>query len=315
MNRHTSFITSSFITDSFVTTHFWRHVCRKTLFSATLFITASSLFSPIAHAQSTPDSAGIISAGAAITEIINALGAKQQLIAVDVTSKTLVANDVPKVGYHRQLSAESLIALAPTRIIGSDEMGPPKTLALLKQSGIEVDIVNGGETVNDLLHRIDQVAALTQHQQQAQQLKQQITTTVENIKQRNLHQKQPKKVLFLMIHDGRPISVAGKNTTADSIITLAGAINPAASMVTNYKPISTEAILQMQPDIILLSDRTTASIKDMAQLVKKMPMLAATPAAKNNAIAVIDGTALIGGLGIHSINEAMRLNRVFYPQS
>ncbi len=44
-------------------------------------------------------------------------------------------------------------------------------------------------------------------------------------------------------------------------------------------------------------------------------MLAATPAAKNNAIAVIDGTALIGGLGIHSINEAMRLNRVFYPQS
>ncbi|WP_279157560.1 heme/hemin ABC transporter substrate-binding protein [Photobacterium phosphoreum] len=311
MNRHTSFITSSLITPPF-----WRHVCRKTLFSATLFITASSLFSPIAHAQSTPNSTGIISAGAAITEIINALGAKQQLIAVDVTSKTLVANDVPKVGYHRQLSAESLIALAPTRIIGSDEMGPPKTLALLKQSGIEVDIVNGGETVNDLLHRIDQVAALTQHQQQqAQQLKQQITTTVENIKQRNLHQKQPKKVLFLMIHDGRPISVAGKNTTADSIITLAGAINPAASMVTNYKPISTEAILQMQPDIILLSDRTTASIKDMAQLVKKMPMLAATPAAKNNAIAVIDGTALIGGLGIHSINEAMRLNRVFYPQS
>lgn len=311
MNRHTSFITSSLITPPF-----WRHVCRKTLFSATLFITASSLFSPIAHAQSTPNSTGIISAGAAITEIINALGAKQQLIAVDVTSKTLVANDVPKVGYHRQLSAESLIALAPTRIIGSDEMGPPKTLALLKQSGIEVDIVNGGETVNDLLHRIDQVAALTQHQQQqAQQLKQQITTTVENIKQRNLHQKQPKKVLFLMIHDGRPISVAGKNTTADSIITLAGAINPAASMVANYKPISTEAILQMQPDIILLSDRTTASIKDMAQLVKKMPMLAATPAAKNNAIAVIDGTALIGGLGIHSINEAMRLNRVFYPQS
>ena len=71
----------------------------------------------------------------------------------------------------------------------------------------------------------------------------------------------------------------------------------------------------MQPDIILLSNRTTASIKDMAQLIKKMPVLEATPAAKNNAIAVIDGTALIGGLGIHSINEAMRLNHIFYPQS
>ena len=226
-----------------------------------------------------------------------------------------MADNIPKVGYHRQLSAESLIALAPTRIIGSDEMGPPKTLTLLKQSGIEVDIVNGGETVSDLLHRIDQVAALTQHSQQAQQLKQTITTTVKTIKQNNSHQTQPKKVLFLMIHDGRPISVAGKNTTADSIITLAGAINPAAAVVANYKPVSTEAILQMQPDIILLSNRTTASIKDMAQLIKKMPVLEATPAAKNNAIAVIDGTALIGGLGIHSINEAMRLNHIFYPQS
>ncbi len=301
--------------NSFLITLSWRQISRKVLFTATLLMTAASVLSPMAHAQATPDSSRIISAGAAITEIINALGAKQQLIAVDVTSKTLVADAIPKVGYHRQLSAESLIALAPTRIIGSDEMGPPKTLTLLKQSGIEVDIVNGGETVNDLFHRIDQVATLTQHQQQAQQLKQQITTTVDNIKQHNLHQTQPKKVLFLMIHDGRPISVAGKNTTADSIITLAGAINPAATVVTNYKPVSTEAILQMQPDIILLSSRTTASIKNMAQLVKKMPVLAATPAAKNNAIAVIDGTALIGGLGIHSINEAMRLNRVFYPQS
>ena len=310
MDRHTSFITAPFIT-----TPFLRHISQKILLSTTLFISASSLFSPLAHAQTNSNTARVISAGAAITEIINALGAEQQLIAVDVTSKTLVADDMPKVGYHRQLSAESLIALAPTRIIGSDEMGPPKTLTLLKQSGIEVDIVNGGETVSDLLHRIDQVAALTQHSQQAQQLKQTITTTVKTIKQNNSHQTQPKKVLFLMIHDGRPISVAGKNTTADSIITLAGAINPAAAVVANYKPVSTEAILQMQPDIILLSNRTTASIKDMAQLIKKMPVLAATPAAKNNAIAVIDGTALIGGLGIHSINEAMRLNHIFYPQS
>lgn len=298
----------------FRATFYPRQISRKIILTATVFITIYSLLGQMAYAQTTVDSTRVISAGAAITEIINALGAKQQLIAVDITSKTLVADNVPKVGYHRQLSAESLIALAPTRIIGSEEMGPPKTLTLLKQSGIEVDIVNGGETVNDLLHRIDQVAALTHHQQQAQKLKQQIMANVDRINQHNAQRVQRKKVLFLMIHDGRPINVAGSNSTANSIITLAGAINPAASMVKNYKPVSTEAILQMQPDIILLSNRTTASIKDMAQLIKKLPVLAATPAAKNNAIAVVDGTALIGGLGIHSINEAMRLNHVFYPQ-
>ena len=127
MDRHTSFITAPFIT-----TPFLRHISQKILLSTTLFISASSLFSPLAHAQTDSNTARVISAGAAITEIINALGAEQQLIAVDVTSKTLVADNIPKVGYHRQLSAESLIALAPTRIIGSDEMGPPKTLTLLR---------------------------------------------------------------------------------------------------------------------------------------------------------------------------------------
>ncbi|HIF9237517.1 TPA: hemin ABC transporter substrate-binding protein, partial [Photobacterium damselae] len=59
--------------------------------------------------------------------------------------------------------------------------------------------------------------------------------------------------------------------------------------------------------------RTAATIKTMPDLIKKIPVLAQTPAAQNNALAVIDGTALIGGLGIHSLNEAARLSNVFYP--
>lgn len=43
-----------------------------------------------------------------------------------------------------------------------------------------------------------------------------------------------------------------------------------------------------------------------------MPLLAATPAGKNKTLATIDGTALIGGLGLKSIDEAERLNKVFY---
>ncbi|HIF9184558.1 TPA: heme/hemin ABC transporter substrate-binding protein [Photobacterium damselae] len=260
----------------------------------------------------------IISAGSAITEIINALDASNQLVAVDSTSQTLVDTKMPKVGYHRQLSAENLMSLTPTRIIGSNEMGPESTLTILKQAGVAVDIVNSGNTVSDLTKRIEQVAQLTGHQKQANKLEQTVQHTVQTLTDhRTQLKKQPnfkeKKVLFVMIHDGRPVNVAGKGTTADTVINLAGAINPAATFVENYKPISTEAMLQMQPDIILLSSRTAATIKTMPDLIKKIPVLAQTPAAQNNALAVIDGTALIGGLGIHSLNEAARLSNVFYP--
>ncbi|WP_419209651.1 heme/hemin ABC transporter substrate-binding protein [Photobacterium leiognathi subsp. mandapamensis] len=255
----------------------------------------------------------IISAGASITQIINALNAQDQLVAVDLTSKALVDKSVPKVGYHRQLSAENLMSLSPTNVIGSDEMGPQSTLDLLQQSGVSVDVVNSGETVKDLLQRIDQIASLTHHQQRAEVLKEKLSKQLNEIKQATANIKTAKKVLFLMIHDGRPINVAGSNTTADSIISLAGAVNPAAESVSNYKPISAEAIVTMQPDIILLSTRTASKIKSMEDLVKQMPLIAATPAATNNALLTINGTALIGGLGLESVNEALRLNQVIYP--
>lgn len=64
----------------------------------------------------------IISAGSAVTEIIEALGAQDQLVAIDVTSEQPKGRALPVVGYHRQLSTEGLMALQPSLLIGSDEM-------------------------------------------------------------------------------------------------------------------------------------------------------------------------------------------------
>ncbi|PSU34286.1 heme/hemin ABC transporter substrate-binding protein [Photobacterium lutimaris] len=265
-------------------------------------------------ANSSYASERIISAGAAITELINAMGAQEQLVAVDITSQSQVKGELPVLGYHRQLSAESLIALSPTRLLGSNEMGPKTTLDLIQQAGIKVEVVNSGETVDDLLSRIEQVGELTKTEKEAHALQAQVQQKVDSIHQTLAQQTVKKKVLFLMIHEGRPANVAGRNTTADSVIQLAGAINPAAAAVESYKPISLEAMVDMQPDIILLSSRTLSQIGSVDDLLTQMPLLAATPAGQKKAIVTIDGTALIGGLGLKSLSEAERLNHAFYPQ-
>ena len=59
-----------------------------------------------------------------------------------------------------------------------------------------------------------------------------------------------------MIHEGRPANVAGKGTSVDEIIQLAGAINPASAFFTSYKPLAFESLLAMQPDVILVSERS-----------------------------------------------------------
>ncbi len=252
----------------------------------------------------------IISAGSSVTELMLALGADSELIAVDVTSQS--PKPLPKVGYHRRLSAEGLLALGPTKLIGSDEMGPKATLDQLKSAGVDVQVVNTESTVQGLKTRIDQIAQILNKQDKAQAVKEDVTKQVAALATNQPKKGQEKKILFLLIHEGRPANVAGADTTPDAIIKLAGGINPAADKLTSYKPLSTEAMIEMQPDVILVSGRSFKSLGGADEIIKRMPLLAATPAGKNKQIITIDGRALLGGLGLKSLSEAQRLNGMIY---
>ncbi|NOI14323.1 heme/hemin ABC transporter substrate-binding protein [Vibrio hepatarius] len=250
----------------------------------------------------------IISAGAAVTELIIALEQQDKLVAVDVTSQLPSDFVLPKIGYHRQLSAEGLLALGADQLIGSDEMGPDAALAQLKSAGVSVDIVNTKATAAGLLERIDEIAELTDAQPQAAALKVQVKNQLQSLSQQP--QADAKKILFLLIHEGRPANVAGKDTTPNAIIELAGGINPAAEKLTSYKPLSTEAMVEMQPDIILVSGRSYDKLGGADEILKRMPMLAATPAGQNKQFITIDGHALVGGLGLQSLAEAQRIRQL-----
>ncbi|HAS8280313.1 TPA: hemin ABC transporter substrate-binding protein [Vibrio vulnificus] len=282
---------------------------KKTMFLGLSFALLSTTLSwPLQAAQER-----IISAGSAVTELILALHAEQSLIAVDVTSQLHEGQQLPKIGYHRRLSAEGLLALSPTKLIGSDEMGPAPVLQQLKSTGVDIEVVNTQANVDGLKARIDQIAAILNKPQEAQQLKSLVDQQVQSLKA-NQPTNQKKKVLFLLIHEGRAANVAGTDTTPDAIINLAGAINPAADKITAYKPLSSESMVEMQPDVILVSGRSFEKLGGPDAIIKMMPLLAATPAGQNKQIMTIDGAALVGGLGLKSLAEAKRLNQLLYTQ-
>ncbi|MCG9659778.1 heme/hemin ABC transporter substrate-binding protein [Vibrio mediterranei] len=255
----------------------------------------------------------IVSAGASVTELIYALDAQSKLVGVDVTSVTPEGTTIPKVGYHRALSAEGLLALEPTLVIGSDEMGPKPALDQLSRVGVDVEVVDTSSTIEGLNHRIDQIAKLTNSEAKVGELKEKVAQQVEALNSNQPSQSNMKKVLFLLIHEGRPANVAGNGTTPDAIIKLAGGINPAASQIDSYKPLSNEAMVEMQPDVILVSGRSYEKMGGSDAVLKALPMLAATPAGKNGDIVTIDGHALVGGLGLKSLAEAKRINELLYP--
>lgn len=251
--------------------------------------------------------ARLLSAGSSITELVLALDAQRQLVAVDSTSSLPTGSELPRLGYHRQLSAEGILSTRPSLVIGSDEMGPASALELVRQAGVQVESLPEAMTAAQLAQNITRLGELLDRTPQANAL--QIKVQQKAASLANQHIIQPKPTVFLLLGDGNTVQIAGRNTLANSLIETAGGSNPAAVQVEGYKPIAMEAIVAMAPEVILISRRHLTDGVNLSHLFKQFPLLRHTPAAQHNALVGINGKALIGGFGLSTLAEAERLHQ------
>ncbi|GGB32464.1 hemin ABC transporter substrate-binding protein [Oceanisphaera marina] len=249
----------------------------------------------------------VLSAGNSMTELVFALHADDQLVAVDSTSTLPENSSLARLGYHRQLSAEGMLSTQPTLVIGSEEMGPPAALKLVRQAGVQVEALPEAMSVAQLQANILRLGTLLDREARAEALQQQVGARAQQLATHNTGG--GKKTMFLLLGDGNTVQIAGSNTLANSLIRLAGGTNPAAASIDGYKPVAMEALVAMAPDVILISRRHLVEETGTASLLKQFPLLRQTPAADANAIVPINGKALIGGLGLSTLAEAERLHQ------
>ena len=253
----------------------------------------------------------IVSAGNGVTELIYALGAGDQVVAVDVTSNWPTAtHQLPKLGYHKQMSAEGILAMAPTLLIGTDDMGPPSTISQLKTAGVQVESLPLEFSTENIKYRIEYLAKLLNKEDQGKKLWQSIKTSLDKAQSLADSRKNRPKVLFLLAMGGRTPSVSGDNTAANALIELAGGDNVAASEFTSYKPLSNESLLEMAPDVIIYADRGDGTTPQ--QIINMQPALKQTPAGRSGKVIAIDGSLLLGGLGPRTGETAIKLAKILY---
>ena len=239
---------------------------------------------------------GIIAAGGTTTELLYNLGAGDDIVAVDVTSRFPVEiQALPKIGYHRALSAEGLLALQPKTLIGTDEMGPPEVLKQLAAAGVQVETLSTDASFENLGERISKLSSLLGQEKKGLEMWEAIQHEAEEAGEIAAGHK-PVRALFLMAHTGTPV-VAGGNSTANTLIEMAGAVNPAAEAFDGFRSVSGESLLAMAPDVILVSNYTREQKKGLDDLFDLQPGLKATPAGRNGKIVTIDGSVIVSGLG------------------
>ncbi|NJM54828.1 MAG: ABC transporter substrate-binding protein [Verrucomicrobiae bacterium] len=233
-------------------------------------------------------------AGGAITEILYALGAEADVVAVDATSlypgEALTTKK--NLGYFRALSTEGVLSTTPTMIIASDKAGPPEVVKALKSTGVTFHEIDDRPTPDALVERVRAVARIVGKAAEGEALAASITTRFRSVADARMQIKAPlKKVLFVFSISGGRVVVGGGNSGAGAMIELAGGINAAAA-VDGYKPVSEEALLGLAPDVIVFtSGRSQGAVR--AQIEASAPMMA-TAAGRSRAFVEMDGLYLLG---------------------
>ncbi|MCE2449668.1 MAG: hemin ABC transporter substrate-binding protein [Candidatus Latescibacteria bacterium] len=270
----------------------------------------TALWGTTCDAEEMPsDSSRIVSLGGTITEIVFALGAGERVVGVDASSSfPETVNQLPKVAYHRRLSAEGVLSLRPTLVIATTEAGPPEAIQQLKSAGVTVLVLPHEPTVEGAIANIERIAAALDIQARGVALIQALKEELSQVQSAIPQTAAQAKILFLYARGQGTLMVAGQDTGADTMIGLAGGAN-AVQGYSGYKPLTSEAAVAAAPDVILLMDSGLESIGG-AQGLWQLPGLALTPAGQQGRVLSMDGLFLLGfgprlGQAVLALNQAL----------
>ena len=252
------------------------------------------------------DASRIAVAGGSITEILYFLGEESKIIATDSTSTYPAgARLFPSIGYVRGLSAEGILSLKPSLILGEHDMGPEIVINQIENVSVDIRRIPEAHTTKGITDKIFCVAAVLGKSEEArtlvsESLGQKLELLKNAVDRSSIN---GKFVIILSIRDGSPI-VAGRRTSGDGLLRMVGAAN-IFSDIDGWKPVSLESIAASNPDFIVVAGRSNDPGRTI-EIVKQNAAIKITEAAKRNQILVIDGMALLG-FGPRTLNIGLDL--------
>jgi iron complex transport system substrate-binding protein len=256
------------------------------------------------------DASRIVTIGAAVTEIVFALGHGDRVIGVDQTSMFPAAvRSKPNVGYMRALSAEGVMSLAPSLIIATEGSGPPDVIDILARASIPFVLVAEGYDEAAVLKKVRFVASVLGEEGKGDAMAKAIAADFDAVRAQRGKIANPRKGIFVLAVGGGTPTVGGDKTSADGIFALSG-IENAMRSVSGYKPAVAEATLAAAPDVVVTMVERNHGLGPDEMFA--LPAFAGTPAAKDKRLIAISSYALT--FGPRSAHAARNLAAAVYPE-
>jgi iron complex transport system substrate-binding protein len=187
-------------------------------------------------------------------EILFALGATDDLVAVDLSSTyPPEIKKLPTVGYHRALSVEAIAATKPTLVLHDDNIGPEHVVRQLVELSIPMKVfAPKGVDLPTTEALITEMGRHFKKEAEARRVNEKLERDMKAALGRTYADK-PK---VLVIHFGRAnnvyLTMTGASTAGKMIEWAGGAIPVAGTQ--GMLPLSPEVIAAADPDVVLLTD-------------------------------------------------------------
>ena len=297
---------------------FLRFLCPMAFLAAIIFTTSGALTVQAQIIDATgqtieiEDSSSVVSVGGSVTEILYALGLEDRVIAVDATSLfPATATELPNVGYMRRLSAEPILAMAPSLVLAVEDAGPPAVLDQLREAGVQVVLVPDDPSPEGIADKIDLISGAMGVPAKGRALSAGVKNKLGNLERAVAATAKRPKVLFLLsIGNGGAPLAAGRETSAAAIIELSGGDN-AIDAFEGYKVLSPEALVEAAPDVVLVTDRSLGLLGG-AEAIRNGPEVSQTPAGRDGRILSMEDLLLLG-FGPRTPEAAAQLAQKLHP--
>jgi len=254
-----------------------------------------------------------------IAATVFGLGLGDNVVGRDISTDFAGTEDLPVVTKSSHtLNAEAILELAPTVVLTDTTIGPKEVRQQLRDADIAVVVVSSerrADTVGDLVAEI--AAALgvpTRGKALAERVGVEIDDAIAEVAEVTpADESERARMLFLYVRGSANIYyIFGRDSGADSLIEAVGGIDVASEIGwEGEKPMTAEALVAAQPDVLVMMTDGLASVGGIDGLIERIPALAQTPAGQNRRVIDMDDGQVLG-FGPRTPEVILALARALY---
>ncbi|MFI6577253.1 hemin ABC transporter substrate-binding protein [Nocardiopsis sp. NPDC050513] len=241
------------------------------------------------------DASRILPLSGSLAEIVFTLGLGDHVVGRDVSATFEEAAGLPVVSEGHDISAESALALEPTVVLADTQSGPPETVEQLQNAGVPVVIVEEAWTVDEMYPRFSRVAEALGVPDSGARLTERTQGQMAQVRASSAEAVGDPSVAFLYLRGTAGVYLlGGPGSGADAMLAEVGARDAGVEMglTAPFTPITAEALIAAQPDVILVMTGGLESVGGVDGLVG-IPGVAQTPAGADRAVIDVEDGVLL----------------------